>query len=149
MDPRVSRLQTLEECDNLAANAIVRGAPELAAQARVRSIQIRAGVHGVQGEVENDCLQAVHAYEEVLSASKGKRLHASRTWQMIKRHGIIPAVERVVLKRDVSTGFTALASMGLMDYAFEAVVLRHPTCFSEEAVSVCRQRLLAVPPPSR
>lgn len=60
---------------------------------------------------------------------------------MIKKHGIIPAVERVVTKREVSSGFTALAEMGLMDYAFEAVILRHPESFSEEAISMSKQRM--------
>ena len=91
--------------------ARARGAPDLADQARKRAVQIRAEAHGAQSEVEQECLQAVYAYEEVLSAQKSKRQPASRTWQMIKRHGIIPAVERVVTKRQVSSGFTALAEM--------------------------------------
>lgn len=60
---------------------------------------------------------------------------------MIKRHGIVPAVERVVTKREVSSGFTALASMGLMDYAFEAVILRHSDSFSADAVAISKQRI--------
>ncbi|WP_212745070.1 hypothetical protein [Hydrogenophaga sp. 2FB] len=60
---------------------------------------------------------------------------------MIKRHGVIPAVERVVTKREVSSGFTALAEMGLQDYAFESVVLRFPESFSQEAVSISRDRM--------
>ena len=60
---------------------------------------------------------------------------------MIKRHGIIPAVERVVTKREVSSGFTALAGMGLMEFAFEAVILRHPESFSEEATAMSLRRM--------
>ncbi len=141
MDPRVAKLKTVAECDIFATNARERGFPDLADQARKRAVQLRAEAHGASTEVERDCLQAVHAYEEVLSAQKGKRQTASRTWQMIKRHGIIPAVERVVTKREVSTGFTALAEMGLMEYAFEAVILRHPESFSDEAIQISRQRL--------
>jgi hypothetical protein len=115
--------------------------PELAAQARRRAVQIRADSYGAITAVERDCLQAVYAYEEILSARKGKRQPASRTWQMIKRHGIIPAVERVVTKREVSAGFTALAELGMMDYAFEAVILRHPDVFSIEAVAISKQRI--------
>jgi hypothetical protein len=55
---------------------------------------------------------------------------------MIRRHGILPAVERVVTKRDVSAGYTALAELGLLDLAFEAVALRHPDSFSQEAVEM-------------
>ena len=60
---------------------------------------------------------------------------------MIQRHGVIQAVERVVTKREVSSGFTALEAMGLMDYAFEAVILRHPQHFSAEAIAISKQRM--------
>jgi hypothetical protein len=60
---------------------------------------------------------------------------------MIHRHGILPAVERVVTKRAESLGYTALAEMGLKEFAFEAVILRHPACFSVEAVARSRERL--------
>ena len=141
MDPRVEKLKTVSDCENFAVNAIERDAPALAEQARKRAIQLRAQAHGELSPIEHECLQAVYAYEEVLSAEKGRRQPASRTWQMIKRHGIIPAVERVVTKRDASAGFTSLAQMGLMDFAFEAVILRHPDNFSKEAVTISEQRL--------
>ena len=141
MDPRVSRLTTVADCESFAVNARERGAPELADQARKRAVQIRAELYGANNEVELECLQAVYAYEEILSAKNGRRQPANRTWQMIKRHGIIPAVERVVTKREVSSGFTALAEMGLMEYAFEAVILRHPASFSAEAIAMSRQRM--------
>ena len=141
MDPRVSNLKTVAECEAFAANARERSAPELADQARRRAVQIRADAHGAKTDVERECLLAVYAYEEVLTLQKGRRQPASRTWQMIKRHGIVPAVERVVTKREVSSGFTALADMGLMEFAFEAVIVRHPASFSEEAVAISTQRL--------
>ena len=141
MDPRVSRLKTVADCESFAANARERGAPELADQARKRAVQVRADAHGACSDVERECLLAVYAYEEVLSAQKGRRQPATRTWQMIKRHGIIPAVERVVTKREVSSGFAALADMGLMEFAFEAVILRYPESFSVEARAMSRQRL--------
>ncbi|MDD2882895.1 MAG: hypothetical protein PHQ58_20985 [Rhodoferax sp.] len=141
MDPRVANLKNVTDCESFAVNARERGAPDLADQARKRGIQIRAEVYGATSAVERECLSAVYAYEEVLSAKKGKRQPASRTWQMIKRLGIVPAVERVVTKREVSTGFTALAEMGLMEFAFEAVILRYPGSFSSEATAISRDRL--------
>jgi len=141
MDPRVANLKNVTDCESFAVNARERGAPDLADQARKRGIQIRAEVYGATSVVERECLSAVYAYEEVLSAKNGKRQPASRTWQMIKRLGIVPAVERVVTKREVSTGFTALAEMGLMEFAFEAVILRHPESFSSEATAISRDRL--------
>ena len=141
MDPRITKLKSVADCKNFAENAIAKGLPELAEQARKRSVQIRAEIHGATSSVETECLEAVYAYEEVLSAEKGRRQPASRTWQMLKRHGIIPGVERVVTKREVSTGFTALAKMGLMEFAFEAVVLRHQESFSAEAIAISKSRM--------
>jgi hypothetical protein len=141
MDPRVAKLKTPQECETLAKNARERGAPQLADQARQRAVQLRAQAHGAKTDVERECLEAVYAYEEVLSAQKGKKIRAGRTWPMIHEHGVLPAVERIVMKRQESVGFTALAEMGLKDFAFEAVILRHPEHFSAEAVARSRERL--------
>ncbi len=143
MDRRVARLKTLTECENLERNALERGNPALATEARQRAVQIRATEHGANSAVERECLEAIYAYEQVLSQGKKRRARASRTWQMIKRHGIIPAVEKVVTKREVSSGFAALEEIGLQEYAFEAVVLRYPGHFSAEAVEVSQQRMSA------
>jgi hypothetical protein len=141
MDPRVAKLKTPQDCETFAKNARERGGPQLAEQARQRAVQLRAEAHGASTDVERECLEAVYAYEEILSAQKGRRQPASRTSQMIHRHGILPAVERVVTKREESLGYTALAEMGLQRFAFEAVILRHPECFSAEAVAQSRERL--------
>lgn len=141
MDPRVAKLKTPQECETFANNARERGAPQLADEARQRAVQLRAEAHGSKTDVERECLEAVYAYEEVLSVQKGKKVHASRTWPMIRQHGVLPAVERIVMKRQESVGFTALAEMGLKDFAFEAVILRHPEHFSAEAVARSRERL--------
>lgn len=141
MDKRVTNLKTVAECEAFAQNAQAQGRPELADQARKRAVQLRALARGATTDVERECLEAVYAYEEILSSGKGRRQTASRTWQMIRKHGILPAVERVVTKREVSSGYTELVKMGLKEFAFEAVILRHPDCFSEEAVARSRERL--------
>lgn len=141
MDERVKRLISVRECEALAANARERGALDLADQAQRRAIQLRAQERGATTDVERECLEAVYAYEEILSAKKGRRQPASRTWQMIKKHGIVPAVERVVTKREESSGYTELAKMGLKEFAFEAVILRHPEHFSEAAIARSKERL--------
>lgn len=43
--------------------------------------------------------------------------------------------------RLVEISYTALAEMGLKEFAFEAVILRHPEHFSPEAVTRSRERL--------
>lgn len=141
MDPRVAKLNNPKDCETFAKNARERGAPHLAEEARLRAVQLRAEEHGAKTDVERECLEAVYAYEEVLSAQKGKRQRASRTWPMIHERGVLPAVERIVMKRTESVGYTALAEMGLKEFAFEAVILRHPGFFSPEAVARSRERL--------
>jgi hypothetical protein len=54
---------------------------------------------------------------------------------MVKKYGILGAVERAVNRKVETAGYTALVEMGLKDYAFEAVVVRYPTLFSSEAVA--------------
>ena len=91
--------------------------------------------------MEKEALQAVSAYEEILTRKNGKRTRASRTWQMINRHGILPAIERAVDRESDATGYLTLVEMHMTDLAFEAVVLRHPDNFSAETVERARQRL--------
>jgi len=140
MDNRISRLTTPEECEQLALNVEAR-LPELAIEARRRALELRAAAHGAASDAEREALAAVYAYEKVLSVKGGKNVRASRTWQMIKRHGIIKAVERAVNRPNETAGYKALVDMGMQDFAFEAVVCRHPTVFSPEALKRSRDRL--------
>jgi len=134
MDERVLRLKTPEDCERFAKNAIERGRPDLAQEAKEKSVQLKAEKYGATTQVERECVAAVYAYEEVLSAKNGKKTKASRTWQMIKKYGVLPAVELAVNRTQETMGYTALLEMGLEDYAFEAVVVKYPEFFSEEAV---------------
>lgn len=141
MDPRVEKLKTPKECETFMVNARAAGREDLAQEARRRAIELRATAYGANSTVEQQCLEAVYAYEEVLSAKQGRRVSASRTWQMIKRHGILKAVDRVVSRPDDAAGYTALIEMGLEKFAFEAVVVRHPDEFSFEAVEQSKVRV--------
>lgn len=141
MDEKVLKLKTPEECEVFAVNVIRLGHPELAVQARERAVQLRAQAYGVSSEIENECLEAIFAYEEALSVKNGKRTRASRTWQMVDRHGIVSAVERAVNRKDDAMGYMMLKDIGLQDYTFEAIVLRHPNIFSADVVNVARLRI--------
>jgi hypothetical protein len=141
MDERVRKLRTPEECENFGKNAAARSRPDLANEALLRAIQLRAELYGPKSEVEREALQAVYAYEEVLSKKNGRRTRASRTWQMIGRHGIIGAVERAVDREQETQGYKALAEMNLKKLAFEAVVVQHPSFFSDAAVEKSKERL--------
>ena len=61
---------------------------------------------------------------------------------MITRHGILGAVERAVNHVARTAGYHfALLDMGLQDYAFEAVLVRHPELFSPDTVQRSRKRV--------
>lgn len=141
MHALVIKLKTPEECAIFAINAADRGRPELALEARKRAVQLRAESFGADTEVIRECIEAIFAYEEVLSIKAGRRQPATRTWQMIKRLGVIEAVERVVNRKSDAMGYTALVEMGLEEHAFEAVILRNQTAFSAEAILRSKERL--------
>jgi hypothetical protein len=141
LDPRVKALKTLKDCENFARNARARGRGDLADQTLIRSIQIRAEAIGATTDMERDAIEAVFAYEEALSKKNGRRTRASRTWQMIKKHGVVGAVERIVRRVDETEGYRVLSEMGLSEFAWEAVVLRYPGLFSDEAIERSRARI--------
>ena len=142
MDDRIQRLDTPKKCEIFARNAINHGRPDLALEANQRAVELRAEEHNAETTAEVEALQAVYAYEELLYKKNGKRHRANRTWQMIKRHGIIEAVERAVTRDTAPQGYTLLVEMGLQEHAFEAVILRHPEVFSEEAQKISKERLI-------
>lgn len=141
MDERIQKLKTPEACETFARNALERDRPDLAADAKKRAIELRAELYGAQSAAEREALQAVYAYEEVLTRKNGRRTRANRTWQMIKRHGIIEAVERAVNRPTETQGYTSLVEMGLEEFAFESVILRYPELFSVESIAKSEERL--------
>jgi hypothetical protein len=141
MDERIKRLKTPADCEKFAKNAIRLGRPDLADETRIRAVELRANEYGANSQAEKECLQAIYAYEEVLTKKNGRRTRASRTWQMIKRHGILEAAERAVNREEPTIGYKALADIGMQEYLFEAVILRHPELFSEGAVQKSKDRL--------
>ena len=140
MDETVRQLETPEECEQFIKN-VQKKYPALALEARHKAVELRAAKHGVQTTVEQELLEAVYAYEEALSAKKGRKTRAARTWQMIERHGIIDAAERVVDRKDATLGYKTLIEMNMQDFAFEAVVLRHPNSFSQATVDRAKARI--------
>lgn len=141
MDERIEKMTSVESCERYISNAIRLGNAELEKQARLRALQIRADEYGHTNPAERDCLCAVFAYEQVLTAKNGRKTRASRTWPLIKKHGILMAAEKAVDKDGETAGYQALVQMGLQDVAFEAVILRYPEQFSESAVQHAQERM--------
>ncbi|MCJ7529904.1 MAG: hypothetical protein MUO64_02580 [Anaerolineales bacterium] len=140
MDERVQKLKTPEECMQLAKN-VQDKYPDLAREARRRAIELRAIDHGNKSAVEIELLKALYAYEEVISEKNKRRTRASRTWQMINRHGIIGAAERAVNRKIEAMGYKVLVEMGMHDLTFEAVIVRYPDAFRQEVVARAKARL--------
>lgn len=141
MDERRLKLGTPEKCEIFAKNATERDHPDLAKEARQRAIQLRAEQYGAKTTAEKEAWEAICAYEEILTKRHGKKTRASRTRQMIKRHGIIAAIERAVNRPTETQGYETLVAMGLEERAFEALILRHPDRFGEESIAISRKRV--------
>ena len=71
---------------------------------------------------------------------------ARRSGSDVPSHGewsmrIIPAVEHAVTRPRETVGYRGLQAEGMLDMAFEAVVLRHKSVFSSDAVKKSEERL--------
>lgn len=140
MDERIRQLKTPEECEQLALNVQTKY-PDLALEARRRAVELRAIAHGGKSAVEIELLQALYAYEAVLTKKNNRKTRASRTWQMFDRHGIISGAERAVNRPVEAMGYKLLVDMGMQDLTFEAVIVRHPADFVSETVALAKARL--------
>lgn len=141
MDERIRKLFTPEECEIFERNALTSQRPDLAAECRRRAVELHAEKYGAETLAEKECLEAVFAYEKVLTERNGRTTRATRTWQMIAKYGVLGAVGLLVSRSKEAIGYTALLEVGLEDYAFEAVVLRYPNLFSTEAVKWSQERV--------
>jgi hypothetical protein len=144
MDYRVERLRTPAECEIFAKNATARNHPELALQARRKAIDLQASTHETGSAVEAEGFAAVYAYEALLTRRNGKKTRATATWQVVRRYGIIEAVQRAVSRPLDGPATVTLRDLGLEDLAFEALVVRHEASFSDAAIKASKERLAAV-----
>ena len=141
----VTLSNTPEGCARQAKNAEARGRADIARAARRRRVTLLAeGYSESLSVAERDAIEVTLAYEEVLASIHGKATKATRTWQMIRDHGILPAVARIVTRREQTKGYERLVEMGMEDMTFEQVVLRHPESFDSEVVAAARSRLDAL-----
>ncbi|WP_020168395.1 MULTISPECIES: HNH endonuclease [Methylotenera] len=141
MDARILALSNAKDCEDFRKIALANGYEELAYEARLRKIQLKTEAYPVSSIVEKECIEAIHAYEEVLLDRNPKSNGARRTWPDIKRLGIIPTVEKAVTKKADPLGYTALVEMRLEKLSFESIILRFPESFSEAAVRQSKLRI--------
>lgn len=132
---RISSFFTIQQCEQFAVNARVRGREDLAIEAEKKAIELAPNKLTDADNITRECIQAIHAYERSKTTST-RKFRASRTWQMFERHGAVGTIERSVTRSNPTMGYEALRDAGFEDYAFENIVLRHPEHFSQE----CRER---------
>ena len=140
MDERIARLATPEGCERFVKNAVRLNRLDLALKARIRAVELRAEAYGSTSQAEKECIQAVFAQEEVLTINNRLKRKRSRSWQAIRRLGIVPAAERA-MNGTTEVEYPALLAIGLQEFALEAVILRHPDVFSVEAVQQSQTRM--------
>jgi hypothetical protein len=136
----VARLKTVDECRQFAINQ--KGNIGLTNAVARRLVEIQVSAHANETTVVQDVWRVVYSYESLLFSKRGKRHKANYTRRSISNHGEITAVERIVCQRAVDdNGFARLSEAGLQDKTFEALVLRHPKCFSETTIEQARTKL--------
>jgi len=133
MHELVERIKDPELCYVFAKNAIRRDHPELAMQAYRRAVDLRAAAHDTGTEVEFAAVRAIYAYEEALSFRKGKRTRATGTWQLVNRHGILPALRKRLESKSSEDMRPVLRELRMEDYSFEAVCKAYPEDFHQVA----------------
>lgn len=133
MHELVLRIKDPELCYVFARNALRREHPELALQAYRRAVDLRAEQHATGDEAELAALRAIYAYEEALSYSKGKRTRATGTWQLVNRHGLLPALAKRLQSRSGDDLLPVLQELGMQDYSFDSVYRKYPEAFGQLA----------------
>ena len=143
MDYRVERLRTPAECQIFAINAIARKRPDLAMEAHRRAVDLQAATHETGSPVEAEAFAATYAYEALLTRKNGKKTRATKSWAVVKSHGIIEAIPQCVSRPQEPGSFAALRELGLESLAFESLVVRHEASFDDATVRVSKDRLAA------
>ncbi|WAI81752.1 MULTISPECIES: hypothetical protein [Achromobacter] len=143
MQERIARLKTYQDACQMAKNAESLGRPDVAAAALARAAELRAIEDGFITPAEQAIAAAVYAYEDRQSELTGRdNYKANRTWPMLRKNGSpVRAVEELIIHRRPTPGYEVLAQANLKHHSFEAVILRFPGEFSEDAVVAARARL--------
>lgn len=132
-------INTLKDADDCARLADVFS--KLANKARLRSVELRAQKHGYKTRVESELAKAIYAYEDILTLNNKRKTHATRTWQMVKKYGIIKAAERAINRPVEPMGYRVLVERGMKDLTFETVITKYPKEFSRDIVNLSKTRL--------
>nr|WP_175799607.1 hypothetical protein [Burkholderia anthina] len=136
---RISYLRTRDDCAQFVRNVGDRH-PHLVVAARQRSVEVQVNAMNLDSALRRDIWSVVYAQEEVIFVRNGRRLRANRTLRCITNRGELDGVAYIVTQSG-GESFENLHSLGLGNYTFEAVVLRHPEHFASDVVEEARRKL--------
>jgi hypothetical protein len=139
MNKIIKNIKLVKLCKVYEKNATERGYYDLAKQARQRSIEIRVQEHGTKNNVESQCLSALFAYEDTMSFKGNKIACMGNILPIIKKQGIIKAVENLMRHFYEPKYFETLKGMGLETYSLALVVVNFPIVFSTATVLMAHQ----------
>ena len=94
-----------------------------------------------EGTAEYDFWRSINALEFRLSKENRKTTRLSKTRQKIERVGEIETLKELALRKAPAEGFEMMLKRNMVEFAAEAVILRHPKTFGEEVCSAARERL--------
>ncbi|MFM0083483.1 hypothetical protein [Paraburkholderia sediminicola] len=135
----MSYLKSRDDCTQFVKNVGDRH-PHLVLAARQRSVEVQVNAMNLDSALRRDIWSVVFAQEEAIFVKNGRRLRAGNTRKAITNRGELAAVAYIVMQPG-SESFELLHSLGLGDYTFEAVVLRHQEHFSSDVVEAARRKL--------
>ena len=96
---------------------------------------------GEPGTAEHDLWSVIHAIEEMKRRDAGRTARLSALRREIEKLGLVPAIEKLVVKPAASERFEELIARGFPDLTAEAVVLGHPDRFGADARERSEARL--------
>lgn len=125
----------------LLKNAHEQGADDVAEAAFRR---LTALVPSEQpGTVAYDFWRTVNAFELMLTVESERTTLLSRTRQKVKRDGVVKTLADWSKSKKATDGFRMLLERNMPELTGEAIVLRHPSHFSEDVAIAARERLEA------
>jgi hypothetical protein len=86
-------------------------------------------------DFDKEVEEAIKLYEDAI----GRR--ATRTRQMMNRHGKIGALSRIVVSPEPRTGFKVLRNNNKLDKTFEAIVVKYSNKFEKNSVEAAQWHL--------
>jgi len=138
----VAKLLTVEQAENLMANARRMGREDVYQLAFARKCELEGARHDdPEDPLVKEFWMMIAAYEQLLSDKNGRRTAAARTRQKIAKDGVVGTMQSWARKRGPTMGFEHLTAAGQWKLTGEALVIKYADRFDAADVAAARQRL--------